>query len=204
VYEESLDIENFHCVPILHCRDHEPFILTQVLAVEIVVKKIPCEIDNKEVYASFDWGIEYRTYVDTSLWDPCSIDASRVIHTMAHIQYRMVHDDTLVTSSMVCSGIQQHTSMCDGMPWVFGIFPLGKPPDREFKHIIDFGSPRIDECMDALHGEVYGLDIDLQVGYHHIREKDKDIHIITLRCYLESLVIPLGLTSAPNIFQFYR
>jgi hypothetical protein len=74
--------------------------------------------------------------VDTSLWDLGLIDASRVIDTMTHIQYKMVHDDT-----MVCSGLQQHTTMYDGMQWVFGIFPPGRPLDRVFRHIIGLIHP---------------------------------------------------------------
>ena len=38
--------------------------------------------------------------VDRSLWDLGSIDVIRVIDTVEHIQYMMVHDDT-----MVCNGI---------------------------------------------------------------------------------------------------
>jgi hypothetical protein len=34
--------------------------------------------------------------VDTSLWDPGSVDISGVIDAVAHIGYRVVHDDTWV------------------------------------------------------------------------------------------------------------
>jgi hypothetical protein len=156
--------------PILHCRDHEPFLLAQGLATEIVVKKIPCGPANKEVYAPVDWGIEYRTDVDTSLWDPGSVDVSRVIDIMAHIQYRMVHDDT-----MVCSGITTYSVRWYAVGF-WDISPRG-PPDRDFRHIIEFGSPRIDEWMDELHGEVYPSEIDILVGYHQSRDREQDIHI---------------------------
>jgi hypothetical protein len=79
VLEERFDIEDFDRAPVLHCRDHEPFLLAQGLATEEVVEKIPCGPANKEVYAPVDWGIEYRTDVDTSLWDPSSVDISRDI-----------------------------------------------------------------------------------------------------------------------------
>jgi hypothetical protein len=117
--------EGFDRAPVLHCRDHESFLLAQGLATEEVVEKIPCGPANKEVYAPVDWGIEYRTYVDTSLWDPSSVDISGVIDTVAHIGYRVVHDDT-----RVCSGIQQYTTVYGGVQWVFGMIPLGRPPDR--------------------------------------------------------------------------
>jgi hypothetical protein len=51
------------------------------------------------------------------------------------------------------------------------MFFLGRPPNGEFIHIIEFGSPRINEWMDELHGEEYSLEIDLQLGYHQSRDK---------------------------------
>jgi hypothetical protein len=48
-----------------------------------------------------------------------------------------------------------------GVQWVFGAIPLGKPLDMDFRHIIEYGSPMIDEWMDKLHGEEYSLEIDL-------------------------------------------
>jgi hypothetical protein len=167
VFEERFDTEGFDHAPIFHCRDHEPFLLAQGLATKEVVEKIPCGPTNKEVYAPVDWGIEYRTDVDTSLWDPGSVDISGVIDTVAHIGYRVVHDDT-----MVCSGIQQYTTVYDGVQWVFGTFPPGRPPDKDFRHIIEFGSPRIDEWMDKLHGEEYSSEIDLRLGYHQSRDRE--------------------------------
>jgi hypothetical protein len=41
------------------------------------------------------------------------------------------------------------------------MFPPGRPLDEDFRNIIEFGSPRIDEWMDELHGEGYSLEIDL-------------------------------------------
>jgi hypothetical protein len=32
--------------------------------------------------------------VDTSLWDPCTVDVSGVIDAVEHIGYMVVHDDT--------------------------------------------------------------------------------------------------------------
>jgi hypothetical protein len=67
VFEERFDIEGFDYAPVLHCMDHESFLLAQGLATEMVVKQIPCEPANKEVYAPVDRGTEYRTNMDTSL-----------------------------------------------------------------------------------------------------------------------------------------
>jgi hypothetical protein len=93
VFEERFEIEGFDHVLVFHCRDHEPFLWAQGLATKEVVDKIPFGSSNKEVYALVDWRIEYRMDVDTSLWDPGSIDISGVSDTMAHIGYRVVNDD---------------------------------------------------------------------------------------------------------------
>jgi hypothetical protein len=85
MYEERFDIDGFDLFPIFHWRDHELFLLAQKLATKEVFEKIPYGPSNKEVYALVVWGIEYRKYVDTSLWDPSSIDISELIDTVAHI-----------------------------------------------------------------------------------------------------------------------
>jgi hypothetical protein len=54
----------------------------------------------KEVYAPIDCGIAYRTNVDTSLWDPSSVDICRVIYTVAHKRHQVVHEDAVVCSSI--------------------------------------------------------------------------------------------------------
>jgi hypothetical protein len=67
VYEENLERKDFYHALILHCKDHELFLLAQGLDTKMVVEKIPCGLTNKEVYAPTDLGIEYMKYVDTSL-----------------------------------------------------------------------------------------------------------------------------------------
>jgi len=94
-----------------------------------------------------------------------------------------------------------------GVQWYamgFWDVSLGRTPDKYFRHIIEFGSPRIDEWMEEIHGEVYPLEIYLQVRYHQSREREHDTCKVSLRHYLESLVIPLGLSNAPNTFQLGR
>jgi hypothetical protein len=58
-----------------------------------------------------------------------------------------------------------------------GRIPLGRPPDIDFKHTIEFGLPRIDELMDELHGAVYLFEIDLHLGYHQIRMREKGVRV---------------------------
>ena len=54
VLEERFDIDGFDHALILHCKDHETFLLAQILATKEVVEKIPCGQTNMEVYALVD------------------------------------------------------------------------------------------------------------------------------------------------------
>jgi hypothetical protein len=65
----------------------------------------------------------------------------------------------------------------------------------DFRHILEFGSPRIDEWMNEIHGEEYSSKIYLQLGYHQSRDIEKDTCMFTLRCYLQFLVMPFELTK---------
>jgi hypothetical protein len=123
VLEERFDTKDFENALFFHCRDHEPFFLAQGLAIEEVVEKISCGQASKEVYAPVDWGIVYRTDVDTSLWDTSSFDICRVIVAMEHKGKHVVHEDVVMFNS-----IQHYIVVCDGIKWVFGMFPLRRPP----------------------------------------------------------------------------
>jgi hypothetical protein len=60
--------------------------------------------------------------------------------------------------------IQWYEVVYNNIQWCtigFGMFPLRGPLYKGFIHIIDFGSPRIDEWMDELHGEEYSMEIEL-------------------------------------------
>jgi hypothetical protein len=58
-----------------------------------------------------------------------------------------------------------------------GEIPPGRPPDMGFEHTIEFGLPRIDELRDELHGAVYLYDINLCLGYHQIRMREKGVRV---------------------------
>ena len=66
VLEERYDTEGFDYAPVLHCGDHEMFLLesplkAQGLAMEEITEHNPCGLVNKEVYASMDWVDRYVT-----------------------------------------------------------------------------------------------------------------------------------------------
>jgi hypothetical protein len=57
--------------------------------------------------------------------------------------------------------VEDDAIVCNGVQWVFGVFPLGRPPERGVEHTLGFDLPRINEWMDELHGSVYSWKIDL-------------------------------------------
>jgi hypothetical protein len=71
--------------------------------------------------------------------------------------------------------------VCGGVQWVFRMFPLGRPQDRDFRNFLEFGSPRIDEWMDEIHGEDHSSEIYLRLGYYQSRDREKDTRRVALR-----------------------
>jgi hypothetical protein len=104
VLEERYDTKGFDYAHVLHCGDHEPFLLesplkAKGLATKEIVEHIPCGPTHKEVYASMDWVDMYMTDMGT-LWDTSSCDTSRVMDTVAPTRYMMVHDDSVIGNNM--------------------------------------------------------------------------------------------------------
>jgi hypothetical protein len=88
--------------------------------------------------------------------------------------------------------------------WISRVFPLGRPPHRVLDHTIELRLPKIGEWMGEPQGETYPSMIDLHIGYHKMRARDRDIHRSSSQLHYVFLVIHLGLTNALVIFQYCK
>jgi hypothetical protein len=100
--------------------------------------------------------------------------------------------------------VQGYSLACESAQWCCGVFPPGRPPDRVFEHTIELRFPRIDEWMGEPRGEAYPLMIDLHMGYHQMRVREKDRHKSASKLHYDLLVMPLELTNTLVILQSCR
>jgi hypothetical protein len=145
-----------------------------------------------------DWVERYMTDMGMLL-NTGSGDTSRVMDVVAPKGYRMVHDDSVIGSSM-----QEYSLAHGSVQWIFWLFLPGRPPDKVIKNTIELRLPKIGEWMGEPQEEGYLSMINLHLGYHHMRAKEKDTHRYASRLHYEFMVMPLGLTNALVTFQSCR
>jgi Reverse transcriptase (RNA-dependent DNA polymerase) len=61
--------------------------------------------------------------------------------------------------------------------------------------------PRVDEIFDRLQGDKYFTTLDLRSGCYQIKVREKDIPKACFCTRYGFLVMPLGVTNAPSVFQ---
>ena len=122
-------------------------------------------------------------------WNTGSNENSRVLYIEAHTIYQMVQED-----EAVCNDIQGYTLAHSGVQWIFRVFPLGRPPNRDLEHTIEFDLRRIDDGMGEIQRVVYLLMINIDLGYHQKMEKEYDTQRSTSQLHYGFLFTTLGLT----------
>jgi hypothetical protein len=162
-----------------------------------MVENLPCGLSCEEAYASMDWVDRYMMGMDT-LWGTSLVIISRVLDSISHIGQQMIQEDT-----RVCHSIQDYTLAHGGAQRIFGVFPLGRPPNTVIEYTIRLRLPYINEWIGEPQREVYTSMIDFHLGYHQAWTREQGIHRSIPGYHHELFVMPLGLTNVSDTFQSF-
>jgi hypothetical protein len=174
---------------IWHCGGQKPFILEsslegQSLATKEMVEHLPYGQIHEEEYVSMDWVDRNMMDMDT-LWGTFLVIISRALDSIAHTGHHTVQRDI-----GVCHSIQDYTLAHGGAQHSFGVFPLGRPPNRFIEYTIGLSLPMIGEWVREPQQAVYPSMIDFHLVYHQAWAKEQGTHRSILSIIMSSWSCP--------------
>nr|GEW32333.1 putative reverse transcriptase domain-containing protein [Tanacetum cinerariifolium] len=188
----------------------------------LILLNQPFEIDlmaiklsSFDVVISMDWQSKYhaKTICDQKVVHIPIEDETLIIRARA--PYRLAPSEMQELSNQLKKLADRCFIHPRTSPWGAPVLFV-KKKDGSFRMCIDYRElnkltvkncyplPRIDDLFDPLQGSSVYSKINLRLGYHQLRVRDKDIPKTAFRIrygHYEFQVMPFGLTNAPVVFM---
>lgn len=147
--------------------------------------------------------------------DQPAIDLEPGAQPQSRSMYRMSPKELAEVRSQITSMIEKGHIQPSRSPWGAPLLFVRKK-DGALRMCIDYRAlnkltlknryplPRIDDLLDKLTGATVFSSLDLRSGYYQLRLHPSDVPKTAFRTPLghyEFLVLPMGLTNAPSVFQ---